>query len=115
MKHRNGFVSNSSSSSFMMIGISDMEVIEDYLKKHSPEYAEGVDMGDILYSISDEGINGLDLQIGYDTDELYLGLYPNEILTTMLLPDACKKVLEMIDDPRVSLEDVTLFCEVIEG
>jgi len=118
MDKREPYVSNSSSCSFMMIGIGEgkRDVIEDYLQKHVSDYDTDSDNRcEKLWEICEGPINGLDLQMGHDSDEMYLGLYPNEVLTTMLLPEARKKVVELINDSRVTYEDVTLFSEVIEG
>ena len=50
MKIRNGFVSNSSSSSFLVCGISDVDSINSVLMKNDIMNSEITDADSILYS-----------------------------------------------------------------
>lgn len=50
MKTRNGFVSNSSSSSFLVCGISDIDSINSVLMKNDIMNSEITDADSILYS-----------------------------------------------------------------
>lgn len=81
MKIRHGFVSNSSSTSFTIIGIC-MErdkVMEKLLKAH-PSFFDADnadDIGDDIYAVVDDTIRKLDLGLSfyfpYDSD-VYIGL-----------------------------------------
>ena len=69
MKVRNGFVSNSSSSSFLICGISDVDSINSVLMKNDIISDEITDIGSVLYS------SYLRQRI---EDTLKLGIYRND-------------------------------------
>ena len=94
MKTRMGFVSNSSSSSFCIIGSSTDRVINKLLKAHeikldSDDYEESVcgvkDVGDLQF-------------IGAEGSCYHVGMDAEKLLETMTIPQACEYVRKAIKD-----------------
>ena len=76
MKTRNGFVSNSSSSSFLICGISDIDSINSVLMKNDIINNEITDIDSIIYSyyIRNEVEHNLGLEVHRnDNGRIYLG------------------------------------------
>ena len=91
MKTRNGFVSNSSSSSFCIIGTSFK--IEEIAKKdgvNSDSFGHGSAEGKVLEYHG----NGF----GDDYDEVLGGLEASHLLETMTIPKAKRYLQTMIKD-----------------
>lgn len=104
MKIRNGFVSNSSTSSFICIGwsgnkLNDPEVINDikeYLKKNNIEYNERDSIQDMIE------LNLLGTFVSYYYEEYgksMFGYKLKDFMTLKNLKEHIKKVEELCEDP----------------
>lgn len=90
MKTRIGFVSNSSSSSFLIIGVCNSLLLQKVAE------ADGLDMEDFPYLCygSYQSKSGLEY---YGCDEpTYVGISVGDLLETMTLPEARLHVREII-------------------
>lgn len=99
MKVRNGFVSNSSSSSFCIIGVEDDTTIQELLR------ADGVDWEGSGYGTI-ESNSGIQFYGGYDRPD-WAGLDAQPLLEKHTLPEAraefvkwAKKHLKVAVNPK---------------
>ena len=101
MKIRLGFVSNSSSSSFCLIGLRDSRLLGQLCKK------EGIILDDDSDDDSDEGsdeyLYGVEKRkvltfVGSEGECNYAGLEAEPLLKTCNIPEACKKVRDLIKE-----------------
>lgn len=112
MKVRVGFVSNSSSSSFLCLGVSDEETIQKLLD------AEGLKKNEAGY-FDDEGYGQLEGKVVefYGTSEAWYAAGWGEeavkkLLEKMALPEARKKFVTEINKKlkvKLNIKDVDLF------
>jgi hypothetical protein len=106
MKVRNGFVSNSSTSSFCLFGIALGGT--DDLEKMGMIFTDRDDPYDEIYKLVQD--SGLDIVFDNDNDVIYVGLHPDCMgldetkrqfqarvreLMTKLLPDSVSEKLEI--------------------
>jgi len=106
MKVRNGFVSNSSSSSFCLYGIA-LEGTDD-LERMGLEITDKDEPWENIYELV--GKSGLQVVFDHDNDAIYVGLHPDSMgldetkrqfqtrvreLMTKLLPDSVSEKLEI--------------------
>jgi len=102
MKVRNGFVSNSSSSSFCAYGISAdrEEVLQAWKKKKGVDASEDEDEDyDDMYDIANELIEDVDLymEVGYDSEYFYFGRCYTSAADTWTFGDFKKSVQADVD------------------
>jgi len=108
MKIRSGFVSNSSSSSFCIIGITSEQLIDEYVE------AAGLDLNNLeeigqggIYSGGYFDLYGNNWEGEGDFD--YAGTDAEELLKNMSIPKACKhvqKCLKQIYKLDIPLEEI---------
>ena len=95
MKIRTGFVSNSSSSSFCIIGTENANVIYKLLK------AEEIDLDSDENNYIDNGVIGGKVVNFYDgvsgEQPYYAGVDAEPLLKETNIPQACKKFQEMVE------------------
>lgn len=106
MKVRNGFVSNSSSSSFLIYGISmDFDVIKEQLKKleqFKEENEEDMDVVEIL----DELFKGKKIEVigNYNEDDVFIGRswdsVEDEETGLQFKEDVKKKITEVLGEVK---------------
>ena len=103
MKIKYGFVTNSSSSNFLLLGISDQKKISQ--AKDLLNYDEDRDYLDHGYW--EKG--GFFLLGGY-YEIYYAGIEPHELLETMTLPEAKKEVQKRFQElgMNVDISDIEL-------
>jgi hypothetical protein len=97
MKIRNGFVSNSSSSSFCIVGVStrfDVDDADEVIKELTPEAAakfeenehdfyDLVDDYGLVYACGDETGDVIGADIDYLKDDVTLGDYKKEVASNL--------------------------------
>lgn len=113
MKIRNDFVSNSSSSSFVMFGVqvTESELTAAYVRIVGKQPDEDVTMSDMFYEVFDSFDTGLDTKVfDYDSDEVWVGSSPSSMSDDETLAQFKAKVVEkvnkiLVDTPK-AVKDV---------
>ena len=121
MKHRNGFVSNSSSSSFVVIGTENAELIEEFVSKCDVDFESEECEEDRAYAvqIAIENKDGRFTYANLDEDSDYpthLGIEAETILKGKTIPEAIDfvaSVFEEILGHPISKEDIKYIEEVV--
>jgi len=100
MKIRQGFVSNSSSSSFVAVITDDQKIIDKFLEEHCSssdameDFKEGSheDFEDINYGIYEHGPTGLHVYSSW-SDINWIGLQIEDLLKKDMKLSECKQVV----------------------
>ena len=102
MKIRNGFVSNSSSSSFLVCGISDIDSINSVLMKNNIINSKITDTDSLIYSYyirhDIELILGKSISLDYDVDINQVKELINDVESILRDVDPSKIIVDYIEE-----------------
>ena len=93
MKVRLGFVSNSSSSSFCIIGVTNSSILKKLMKAEN--VTVNTEDGDDLCGVQDYKVLTF---VGAEGECYYAGMEAEPLLKTMNIPQACEHVQKVIKE-----------------